>query len=303
MPHGDGATPAKKSVIYIELQKLFPVAEKRAIDDMVSDVMERVSGMGPTQMKEALKEILPGIPESAVEAIADAIIDKKILDTSWSGKVTKIISETEITGPITTIEIPDMENLNSEEIYSKMRLLTKIILQEWLKRAKDPKNKAISLKKLRPALAIAYSKSTNRFYIARNLTRTEVDGTEVLQKGNKRIEIVDHPYVAERQQKLNSEENKTILESYNNMTVGAGTHAECLAFNQALIDTDSMGKSPKPDDIIINVVHSDENGRMFERCPHCRFITYEADLLPELREHENKVYANDPVYKNLDFGG
>ena len=176
-----------------------------------------------------------------------------------------IIRETEITGPITTIEIPDMENLSLEEIYSKMRLLTKFVLKEWLKRAKDPKNKTISLKKLRPALALAYSKSTNRLYIARNLTRTEVDGTEILNKVNNRTEIIDHPYVAERKLKLTSEDYRPILDSYKNMTVGADTHAECLAFNQALIDADSMKKSPRPDNIIINVVHSDENGRMFER--------------------------------------
>ena len=74
MPHGDGATPSKKSVIYIDLQKLFPVAEKRAIDDMASAVMERVSGMGITQMKEALKEILTGVSESSIGAIVESII-------------------------------------------------------------------------------------------------------------------------------------------------------------------------------------------------------------------------------------
>jgi len=71
-----GATPSKKCVLTIVVQKLFPTTQKRAIDGMVEEVKERVSGLSTAvDMNKALKEILPSVLDQDISVIVEAIIE------------------------------------------------------------------------------------------------------------------------------------------------------------------------------------------------------------------------------------
>ncbi|URZ08850.1 YwqJ-related putative deaminase [Clostridium felsineum] len=177
-----------------------------------------------------------------------------------------------------------------------------------MKIASDPKNKSLSKNRLKPAFSTSYNLKTGKYYYARNLTREEVRVGDVIY----------HPYITGRIQSM----PKEIYESYKDMTVAAGSHAECLSLNESLLDefcienkidrstltqeiVDKLYKeSPNmfkqsPSDTVIDVVNSyplnksnlAESGNPMPRCPHCKYITLESDILNEILEVEQEMYS------------
>ncbi len=299
MPHGDGATPAKKSVLFIELQKLFPAAEKRAIDNMASAVNERISRMSVSQKKKALKEILTGVSEEAIEDIAYSFDD-------WAEKVKSLVESTKTDG--NPVVIYDMKEIGMSQ--DKIEEFTAIVLESWYEKATDNID-GLSKAKLGPALAVAFNKNTGKCYVARNLIHTEIITDNDGKKYPANINL--HPYTDERLNKLYEskeekdyvDENgivrtKNIFDSYD-FTKGAGTHAECLALNASLIDEHGTDSNLTKTDLQSTTLHivKTRSGDKFERCPHCKFITSGSNLSPDYKKYEDEVYKEK--YPKLVF--
>lgn len=299
VPHGDGATPSKKSVLFLELQRLFPDVEKRDIDNMASAITKRVSGMSVTQKKKSLKEILTGVSEKAIEDIATSFDD-------CAEKVKNLVEITKIDG--NPVVIYDMNEIGMSE--DKIEEFTAIVLESWYEKATDNID-GLSKAKLGPALAVAYNRNTGKCYVARNLVNSEIITDDDGKKYP--VNIYLHPYTDERLSKLHKSKEekdyvdkngvvrtKNIFDSYD-YTKGPGTHAECLALNASLIDehgTDSNLTKTDLQSTTLNIVKS-RNGEKFERCPHCKFITSGSNLSPDYKKYEDKVYKEK--YPNLIF--
>jgi len=75
---GDGANTAKKAMIFIVLQRLFPTVPMQTIKCMAEAIKERVAGMTFLQMQKALKEIfsLHKVSDEEIAIIAEAIIEE-----------------------------------------------------------------------------------------------------------------------------------------------------------------------------------------------------------------------------------
>ncbi|HOV27901.1 MAG TPA: RHS repeat-associated core domain-containing protein, partial [Pseudobacteroides sp.] len=201
-------------------------------------------------------------------------------------------------------------NDDRTEIYNNLRNETQAKLAEWTEEAKDleNKNRTLSMNQLKPAFSTSYNVKTNKYYYARNMTKLEVTEGK----------IIYHPYVKNRIENMDSK----IYEVYKDKTHGAGSHAECLTLNESMLDQFCMEnniarsditqayidklykESPEkfnqnPNDTIINVVNSvklNNNdlaipGRPMPRCPHCKHITLESDVLEEVLEVERDYYA------------
>ncbi|MBW6411871.1 YwqJ-related putative deaminase [Clostridium weizhouense] len=248
-------------------------------------------GILPTTPRNALPiyNNMPRIPNNGVMPNRAAITysNPLLIDEGGSNHTWKISNRTKI-----------YENLQNE---------TQKNLNKWLKVANDPKNKTLSKNKLKPAFSTSYNAKTEKYYNARNLTRDEI----------KLKDVVYHPYVKKRIDSI----PKNIYDSYEKMTNGAGTHAECLTLNKSMLDQfcieneiqkseltqeyiDKLYKeSPEkfkqnPNDTIIYVVNSHKlnnsdfaiPGNPMPRCPHCKYVTLHADVLDDVLEKEKEMY-------------
>lgn len=86
MAHGDGAKSAKKSLLFIEIQKLFPTVPLKEIKKMAEAVKKNVSGMDRGEIKAELLDLLPKTPKEVIKDIADSILEES------GSEVTKIPS-------------------------------------------------------------------------------------------------------------------------------------------------------------------------------------------------------------------
>jgi hypothetical protein len=75
---GDGSRVAKKAMIFIVLQRLFPAAPMQTIKCMAEAIKKRVAGMNFDQMQKALKEIFSqhNVSDEEIATIAEAIIEE-----------------------------------------------------------------------------------------------------------------------------------------------------------------------------------------------------------------------------------
>jgi len=99
---GDGATPDKKAMIFIVVQRLFPTVPMQTIKRMAEAIKERVSGMDFVQMQKALKEIFSHheVSDEEIAIIAEAII----ADTEKSGYVNGCESGSRFGGDTKVVE-------------------------------------------------------------------------------------------------------------------------------------------------------------------------------------------------------
>ncbi|NFE80016.1 YwqJ-related putative deaminase [Clostridium sporogenes] len=86
---------------------------------------------------------------------------------------------------------------------------------------------------------------------------------------------------------INTQENVKIISKYIYRTLGAGSHAEVYALNEALL----ANTNAKLDNFMVYVVRSGKKlkpkGLPMPRCPHCEFITDGANYLPEVLKYGN----------------
>ncbi|KNY29372.1 YwqJ-related putative deaminase [Pseudobacteroides cellulosolvens] len=275
-----GASSGKGRKIYIVVKELSKCEDEEKNKKMAEEIKEKCAGKTTAQIREILKDVkgIEKLPEAEMEALVADLADT----VGLSGART--------------------------EIYKNLREETQRKLEELLKIANDPKNKTLSKAKLRPAFSTSYNVITGKYYYARNLTKEEVA----------KEEIIYHPYVKERTLNM----DKEIYESYKDMTIAPGSHAECLSLNESMLDQFCMEnniersaltqelidkvykESPnsfnqKPSDTVINVVNSyplnkvdlEKAGRPMPRCPHCKHITLNSDVLDEVLQAEREMYS------------
>ncbi|HDX9490247.1 hypothetical protein CN300_11735 [Bacillus thuringiensis] len=138
---------------------------------------------------------------------------------------------------------------------------------ETLKELQNLKDTGISKKKIGPAFAGVYDKTTGKIYYAIN----DYDGI-----------LPDfHPLIKSRYDSMPQE----VIDSYT-FTKGAGSHAEVIALNKALKANPSAGL----DNFVINVIRTGQNrtkpaGMMFLRCPHCAYLTDEFEIITEVSKN------------------
>ncbi|WP_103652586.1 YwqJ-related putative deaminase [Bacillus thuringiensis] len=138
---------------------------------------------------------------------------------------------------------------------------------ETLKELQKLKDTGISKKKIGPAFAGVYDKTTGKIYYAIN----DYDGI-----------LPDfHPLIKSRYDSMPQE----VIDSYT-FTKGAGSHAEVIALNKALKANPSAGL----DNFVINVIRTGQNrtkpaGMMFLRCPHCAYLTDEFEIITEVSKN------------------
>lgn len=111
----------------------------------------------------------------------------------------------------------------------------------------------LSKRRRNPAVAGVYNKHTGEFYYGTNLKSSNI------------------PILAPQLKEYFENIPRDVLQSYADMTVGAGTHAEILALNDALW----ADPSASIDDFLLYVMHGNnlDYGMPFLRCPHCQWIT------------------------------
>ncbi|WP_326497918.1 YwqJ-related putative deaminase [Clostridium sp. ZS2-4] len=126
----------------------------------------------------------------------------------------------------------------------------------------------ITKKKLGPAVAGVLDPKTGKYYFGIN--NIEGDVPKEL-----------HPLIKERIDNMPPE----IYSSYEKWTLGAGSHAEVYALNEALL----ANPTAKLEDFMVYVVRSGKKlkprGLPMPRCPHCEYITNGASYFPEVLKY------------------
>jgi hypothetical protein len=138
---------------------------------------------------------------------------------------------------------------------------------ETLKELQKVQNMGMSKKKIGPAFAGVYDKSTGKTYYAIN----DYDG----------ILPEFHPIIKSRYDSMTQE----VIDSYT-FTKGAGSHAEVIALNKAL----NANPNVSLDNFVLNVIRTGQSrtkpaGMMFPRCPHCAYLTGEFEIITEVSKN------------------
>ena len=126
----------------------------------------------------------------------------------------------------------------------------------------------LSRKEIGPAVAGVFDSKTYKYYFAINNIEGDVPGKL-------------HPLIKERIDNMPSE----IYNSYEMWTLGAGSHAEVYALNEALL----ANPNAKLEDFMVYVVRSGKKlkprGLPMPRCPHCEYITDGSSYFPEVLKY------------------
>ncbi|MHC1748101.1 MAG: YwqJ-related putative deaminase [Cellulosilyticaceae bacterium] len=133
--------------------------------------------------------------------------------------------------------------------------------------------------KLGPAVAGVYDPVADKYYFGIN----NLDG--------------DLPENLHRLLRVNYENMPTedTYTEYNKFTLGAGSHAEIYALNEALIERGWMGIPVESlDELILTVIKGPKCGWKkigipMPRCPHCEFITDGVNYFPEVLKYEKQI--------------
>ena len=170
-------------------------------------------------------------------------------------------------------------------------------VNSYLEQIHDKRNLSVTRDTVGPAVAGVYNKVTNKYYYGINNMKGELP------------EIV-HPYILNKIDTM----PKEVLESYKK-TLGAGTHAECNALNEALIDEfkfinkiegnvtqemlDEQYDVLKNMDISNNYISVQnikkfkgflpEVGMPMPRCIHCQYVTNGAIINEDMIKAEQAM--------------
>ncbi|MGE8000556.1 YwqJ-related putative deaminase [Lysinibacillus sp. NPDC093190] len=123
--------------------------------------------------------------------------------------------------------------------------------------------------KMGPALAGVYDKKTGKYYHDINT----IDGAVPELAPLLRNRLDNMP--------------KEVFDSYSKLSKGAGSHAEVLAVNKALM----MNPSARIEDLTVNVIRTGINknkpgGTMFKCCPHCSYLLDGFEVISEVSKVE-----------------
>src|SRR5690625_4162260 len=199
---------------------------------------------------QSLTEALFVLSVRGMGMYADRLIDKNAVYSLGTNNITGITKSIDVKpgrysdrlnylhqkfgGPLTKEQLDIRVNLRGETV-------------EELKKLKDS---GMSKRKIGPAFAGVYDKSTGKTFYAIN------DFEGILPNL--------HPFIKTRYESM----PQNVIDSYT-FTKGAGSHAEVIALNKALNATPKVN----PNNFVINVIRTGQNrtkpaGMMFPRCPH-----------------------------------
>ncbi|MBC1371373.1 hypothetical protein HB847_03250 [Listeria booriae] len=181
----------------------------------------------------------------------------EILDTGFVRNIdesasigSKLTDET--AGELSRLDILRQKygKISPEELNQRINLRS-----ETAQALQDLKATGIWKNKLGPAFAGVYDKKTGEYYYAINDFMGEIPELHPLL--DKRL--LDMP--------------QDVIDSYT-FTKGAGSHAEVLALNKAL----QANPTASIEDFMVNVIRTGQAktkplGMMFDRCPHCAYLT------------------------------
>lgn len=187
-----------------------------------------------------------------------------------------------------------------KEIFAELTKETKKAHDHYRKMFQEGK---ITSSQMGPAVAGVYNKRLDKFYFAKN--------------SNGSLPEVMHPYIMDRIMDMPDE----VSNGYSK-TKRAGSHAECFALNDSLLDdlceknsldrefltqeevdavTENETGTPDLDNNYVCVMnlkkfepHLPETGTKMPRCYHCQYITHEAKADPEMQVKEtesNKIHG------------
>uniref|UniRef100_UPI0022E5EFDE YwqJ-related putative deaminase n=4 Tax=Clostridium butyricum TaxID=1492 RepID=UPI0022E5EFDE len=153
--------------------------------------------------------------------------------------------------------------LTSEQINNRINL--REVVNDEINRLYES---GISKKELGPAVAGVLDTKTGKYYFGINNIKGKVP-TEL------------HPIIKERIDNMPLE----TYNSYEKWTLGAGSHAEVYALNEAML----ANPNAKLEDFMVYVVRSGKKlkprGLPMPRCPHCEYITDGASYFPEVLKY------------------
>ncbi|KSU82178.1 hypothetical protein AS030_17655 [Fictibacillus enclensis] len=138
---------------------------------------------------------------------------------------------------------------------------------ETVKELQKLKDTGISKKKMGPAFAGVYDKTTGKIHYSIN----DFDGI-----------LPDfHPLLKSRYNSMPQE----VIDSYA-FSKGAGSHAEVIALNKAL----RANPNADLDNFVVNVIRTGQSrikpaGMMFPRCPHCAYLTDGSEIITEVSKN------------------
>jgi hypothetical protein len=129
--------------------------------------------------------------------------------------------------------------------------------------------------KVGPAVAGVYDPVTDKYYFAINNLNGDLPQNL-------------HRLLKDKYKNMPTE---GIYTEYDKFTLGAGSHAEIYALNQALMKRELMGTPIKSlDELTLTVIKGlkcgwKKIGMPMPRCPHCEFITDGVNYFPEVLKY------------------
>ncbi|MER2028197.1 MAG: T7SS effector LXG polymorphic toxin [Solibacillus sp.] len=244
---GSGATKVGKGLLdFLILDDLNTLADKNA------------SGL---DKGIALASFIPIGKVLKIPKAIDKIVDSNV------GEVVKKSNVDEIVGKGTGNNRIDYLR-NKYGKFTPEELNYRINLRgETLKELQKLMDSGISNKKMGPAFAGAYDKTTGIIYYSINDYLGKVPDL--------------HPLLKSRYDSMPQE----TFDSYT-FTKGAGSHAEVIALNKAL----KANPNASLDNFVINVIRTGQNktkpaGMMFPRCSHCAYLTDEFEIITEVSKN------------------
>ena len=230
------------------IKKLDDIAERNNIEEYIKNFDSRFRGLDPNNLDE---------------------IKKIISDTSKDidNHSSSLFKGTEGVGNPELNRLDYLRNkydkLTSEQINNRINLRGAV--NDEIDRLYKS---GISKKELGPAVAGVLDHKTGKYYFGINNIKGKVP-TEL------------HPIIKERIDNMPLE----TYNSYEKWTLGAGSHAEVYALNEAML----ANPNAKLEDFMVYVVRSGKKlkprGLPMPRCPHCEYITDGASYFPEVLKY------------------
>lgn len=262
---GAGITASKVGCKYII---------KDSSGKVIQEISEEVArNIDNTSNTTSIKEnILKNVEESRIAREASGY--KNFIE--FENGLGKGVSNTEIS------RIDYLRNkygtLTSEQINNRINLrqVTHDKLNELIERElRSGMSKKKIQNKLGPAIAGVYDPVTGKYYFGINNLNGELpENLHNLLKTN----YINMP-------------TEGIFAEYNNFTLGAGSHAEIYALNEALIERELMGIPVKNlGKLTLTVLKGPKcgwkkMGMPMPRCPHCEYITGNVNYFPEVLKY------------------
>lgn len=236
--------------------------------DFISKVDNVIKHLGDNTAKNIIKKAEVICNDTKVLADSLEEFSNTITDGASKSELSRIDYLRNKYGTLTSEQINNRINLR-KATHDKLYELIESELKNGMTKKKIQK-------KLGPAVAGVYDPVTGKYYFGIN----NLDG-DLPQNLHKLLEdnYINMP-------------KEGIFAEYNDFTLGAGSHAEIYALNEALIEREVMGIPVKNlDELTLTVLKGPKcgwkkMGLPMPRCPHCEYITGNVNYFPEVLKYE-----------------